>query len=61
MMKKKGRVLSRPYLMETIWGRDYEQTTRTIDQHVYKLRKALGEAGKRIVSVGTAGYKWEEE
>jgi DNA-binding response OmpR family regulator len=61
LMQKAGRVLSRNYLMETIWGREYEQSTRTIDQHVYLLRKALGKPGKRIVSVGTAGYKWEEE
>jgi DNA-binding response OmpR family regulator len=60
LVTKKGRVLSRDYLMESIWGRAYEQSTRTVDQHVYKLRKALGPAGKRIVSVGTAGYKWEE-
>jgi DNA-binding response OmpR family regulator len=61
LMRKKGRVISRPYLMESIWGRDYEQTTRTVDQHIYKIRKALGSDGKRIVSVGTAGYKWEDE
>jgi DNA-binding response OmpR family regulator len=60
LLRKKGRVLSRNYLMESIWGRAYEQSTRTIDQHVYKLRKALGDEGDRIVSVGTAGYKWEE-
>jgi DNA-binding response OmpR family regulator len=60
LLRKKGRVLSRNYLMESIWGRAYEQSTRTIDQHVYKLRKALGKSGDNIVSVGTAGYKWEE-
>jgi DNA-binding response OmpR family regulator len=62
LLEKKGRVLSRSFLMESVWGRDYEATTRTIDQHVYRLRKSLGEAGKKIVWVAAAaGYKWEDE
>jgi two-component system alkaline phosphatase synthesis response regulator PhoP len=60
LIQKKGRALSRSYLMECIWGRDYEQSTRTVDQHIYRLRKSLGTAGEKILSVGTLGYKWDE-
>lgn len=59
LIAKRGKALSRAYLMEAVWGQDYEGTTRTMDTHVYNLRKALGAAGGRIKSVGATGYKWE--
>jgi DNA-binding response OmpR family regulator len=58
LISKKGKALSRAYLMESVWGREYEATTRTIDTHVYNLRKALGDAGARLQAVGATGYKW---
>jgi DNA-binding response OmpR family regulator len=58
LIGKRGKALSRAYLMENVWGRDYEGTTRTIDTHIYNLRKALGAAGARLASVGSMGYKW---
>jgi DNA-binding response OmpR family regulator len=60
LLRKKGRVLSRALLMETVWGREDPGTTRTIDTHVYSLRKKLGNLGTRIVAVGKMGYKWED-
>jgi two-component system, OmpR family, phosphate regulon response regulator PhoB len=59
LLAKKGKALSRTYLMQSVWGREYEATTRTIDTHIYNLRKALGKAGERLKSVGATGYKWE--
>jgi two-component system, OmpR family, phosphate regulon response regulator PhoB len=61
LIAKKGKALSRSYLMENVWGRDYEGTTRTIDTHIYNLRKALGKAGDRLKSVGATGYKWSPD
>jgi two-component system response regulator ResD len=58
LISKRGKALSRAYLMESVWGRDFVGTTRTIDTHIYNLRKALGKAGTRLVSVGATGYKW---
>lgn len=58
LMERKGKILSREFLMERIWGREYEKTARTIDQHVYRLRKALGASGEKLVSVEMMGYKW---
>jgi DNA-binding response OmpR family regulator len=59
LARKKGRVLSRSFLMESVWNREHLDTSRTVDTHVYRLRKRLGPLGSRIVSVGTVGYKWE--
>lgn len=59
-MENKGRVLSRNTLLDHIWGYDYEGTDRVVDNHIKKLRKALGMEGKRIKTVITQGYRLEE-
>lgn len=59
-----GRVFNREYLLERIWGDDYEGLDRTVDTHVLRLRKKLGGAGTiadRIVTLWGVGYKFERE
>ncbi len=34
-----GEVLSRDNILNEIWGIDYQGTTRTLDQHIAKLKK----------------------
>ena len=60
-MESQGRVLSRNTLLDSIWGYDYVGSDRVVDNHIKKLRKALGTEGKRIKTVITHGYRWEEE
>ena len=36
-----GRILSRSFLLETIWGISSDLNTRTVDVHVSRVRKAL--------------------
>jgi DNA-binding response OmpR family regulator len=54
-----GKVLSRDRLLEIIWGHDesMEIDTRTVDQHVARLRHKLGCEGARIVTVTNFGYQ----
>ena len=54
-----GRVLTRDRILETVWGydRSVEIDTRTVDQHIARLRKKLGPEGGRIVTVVNSGYK----
>lgn len=59
-MENKGRVVSRNTLLDHIWGYDYEGTDRVVDNHIKKLRKALGTQGKRIKTVITQGYRLED-
>ncbi|HOX22346.1 MAG TPA: response regulator transcription factor [Elusimicrobiales bacterium] len=61
LLRKKTRVLTRQFIMESVWGRDYENTTRTIDTHIKQLRQNLGKYGKMIKTVEGLGYKWDEE
>jgi len=63
LIKAKGRVLSRDYLLDTIWGFDHaiEIQTRTVDVHIRTLRKKLKVEAKRIITVKNYGYKFEAE
>jgi len=54
-----GRAFSREYLLERIWRSDYEVTDRTIDTHVQRLRKKLGEESGAIRTVWGIGYKFQ--
>lgn len=61
LMKKAGRVLNRPYLLESVWGMSGSADTRTVDVTVSRLRKALGEkASSWIESVEKFGYRFRD-
>lgn len=59
LMEHKGRVVERENLLTRIWGYDYDGNERVVDNHIKKLRKALGSEGSRIKTVFTKGYKLE--
>jgi len=61
LIKAKGRVLSRDYLLDTIWGFDkaMEIQTRTVDVHVRTLRRKLKHLAKCIITVKNYGYRFE--
>lgn len=63
LLKAKGRVLSRDYLLDTIWGFDHamEIQTRTVDVHIRTLRKKLKSEAKNILTVKNYGYRFESE
>ena len=46
-----NRVLSRPYLIERVWGYNYFGSPRTVDVHVRRLREKLGKAARFIHTV----------
>jgi len=60
MVKKSGRVMTRQFLMERIWGRSYENTSRVVDTHVKNIRKALGKMQNCLLTIEGLGYKWAE-
>lgn len=59
----KGRVLSRDYLLDRVWGyeRASEIESRTVDVHVRRLREKLGPEAKRIVTVKSVGYRFDQD
>jgi phosphate regulon transcriptional regulator PhoB len=58
-----GRVLSREYLLNRVWGyaRADVIESRTVDVHVRRLRAKLGDAGTRIATVKSVGYRFETD
>ena len=52
-----NRVLSRPYLIERVWGYNYFGSPRTVDVHVRRLREKLPVLVDRLVTVKQFGYK----
>lgn len=57
LMENPDRVLDREQLLIHIWGYDYEGNERLVDNHIKKLRQALGASGSQIKTVITRGYK----
>ncbi|MBO5265978.1 MAG: response regulator transcription factor [Ruminiclostridium sp.] len=60
LMEHKNWVIDRDTLLNKIWGIDYFGSDRVVDNHIKKLRKALGDAGGQIKTVITKGYKLTE-
>ena len=60
LVRAKGRLLTRDYLLEQVWGPDYLGGARTVDIHVRRLRAKLPEIEHRIVTVRGYGYRLAE-
>lgn len=57
-----GRLLSRQYLLETVWGQLAETNSRSLNTHISRIRMVLGlrpENGFRLTSVYAVGYRLE--
>lgn len=64
LLENKGRVVTRNYILETIWGYEFEGDTRTVDVHIRFLRKKLSDddnSQKYIETVRGIGYRFNEE
>ncbi|MFU1794465.1 response regulator transcription factor [Paenibacillus azoreducens] len=57
LMRNPGRVYSREMLLEKVWDMDFAGGTRTVDIHVQRLRKKLGNHHGLIQTVYGIGYK----
>ena len=53
-----GRAFSREFLLQHLWGYDYDGFDRTVDTHITRLRKKLGALGEKIVTVWGVGYRF---
>ena len=59
LLRAAGTIVSRPDLVRDVLGRDFSPYDRSIDTHVYNLRRKLGplpDGGDRIKGVRGAGY-----
>ena len=58
LVERRGRVQTRPQLLETVWEAQPDIQTRTVDMHVQRLRTKLGDAGRLIETVRGFGYRF---
>jgi DNA-binding response OmpR family regulator len=59
-----GRVFSRNYLLDRLWGDTYTGFERTVDTHIQRLRRKLGaeaDVAARIVTLWGVGYKYDRD
>jgi DNA-binding response OmpR family regulator len=61
LVSNPGRAFSREFLVEQIWGSDFEGYERAIDTHITRLRRKLGRLGERIVTVWGVGYRFSAD
>jgi two-component system response regulator RegX3 len=61
LLGRKGRLLTRQYLIEEIWGPGYFGDTKTLDVHVKRLRQKIEQTPhepRHILTVRGLGYKF---
>ncbi|MBI3553618.1 MAG: response regulator transcription factor [Elusimicrobia bacterium] len=63
LLEAGGRALTREQLLEKVWGyeKGLELDTRTVDQHVKRLREKLGSEANRVLTVKNVGYRLKED
>ncbi|MBI5884009.1 MAG: response regulator transcription factor [Elusimicrobia bacterium] len=63
LLSAEGKALSRDEILEKVWGYDraLEIDTRTVDQHVARLRDKLGSEARRVVTVKNVGYRLKRD
>lgn len=61
LLEHENWVVTRDTLLDRIWGYDYFGSDRVVDNHIKKLRKALGNAGSQIKTLVGRGYKLTKE
>jgi len=59
LVQNKNSLVTREYLMQTVWGMEYSGTERTVDTHVKTLRMKMKHHGELIKTVWGLGYKLE--
>jgi DNA-binding response OmpR family regulator len=57
LSEARGRVLTRDYLLDRVWGLDYYGESRTLDVHIRRIRKKL-ELENYIETVIGVGYRF---
>ncbi|HET6715329.1 MAG TPA: response regulator transcription factor [Actinomycetota bacterium] len=64
LLRRKGRLLTRLFLIEEVWGADYVGDTKTLDVHVKRIRQKI-EADphhpRHLVTVRGLGYRFVDD
>ena len=61
LIKNKGRVMTRDFLLDKIWGYEYVGETRTVDVHIRHLRQKIEDDDKNprfVETIRGIGYRF---
>ena len=61
LLRHRGRVQTREMLLDRVWGYSFEGYARTIDTHIRRVRKKMGEAQNLIETVRGVGYRFQAQ
>jgi two-component system alkaline phosphatase synthesis response regulator PhoP len=62
LIRQRGRLLTRDYLLNEVWGSGINVTDRVVDNHVVSLRKKIEDeptAPRYLISVRGMGYRFD--
>jgi len=60
LARNPDKVITRAAIIEKFWSGDQDVYDRTIDTHIYSIRKKLGAGAKFIQSVPGSGYRFSK-
>jgi two-component system response regulator VanR len=60
-IQNKGIIFTRDSLLNKVWGYDFTGYDRTVDTHIKRLRKKLGNASHYVKTVFKEGYKFDNK
>jgi DNA-binding response OmpR family regulator len=61
LLRHPGRTFSRDFLLERLWGPDFDGLDRAVDTQMVRLRRKVGDLGVCIETVWGAGYRFRPE
>ena len=61
LMERQGRVVTREHLIDEVWGFGWDAGSKTLDQHIRRLRRRLetDDGAPRIETLRGVGYRLE--
>lgn len=64
LVENRGKVLTRDFLLDKIWGYDYVGETRTVDVHIRHVRQKINDeegSNQMIETIRGVGYRFNSE
>jgi DNA-binding response OmpR family regulator len=56
-----GRTFTREFLLDHVWGDDFDGLDRAVDTQMVRLRRKMGDFGQQIEAVWGVGYRFRLE
>lgn len=60
LLERPGRLLSKEFLSERVWGHEHFTSSRAIEIAIQRLRRKLGHPGERIETVKGYGFRLQD-